>query len=77
MENPNNQADRTKKEVFLERMSAKYPDTDFADEEILYGKIGEDYDSYDSELGEYKKHEDELLTFFLIGAEAKTLQFNW
>ena len=35
MENPNNQADRTKKEVFLERMSAKYPDTDFTDEETL------------------------------------------
>ena len=77
MENPNNQADRTKKEVFLERMSAKYPDTDFADEEILYGKIGEDYDSYDSELGEYKKHEDELANMFSADPRSAHFLSNW
>ena len=77
MENPNNQADRTKKEVFLERMSAKYPDTDFADEAILYGKIGEDYDSYDSELGEYKKHEDELANMFSADPRSAHFLSNW
>ena len=77
MENAENQKDRSKKEVFLERMTARYPDTDFADEEVLYGKIGEDYDGYDSELGEYKKHEEELANMFSADPRSAHFLSNW
>lgn len=62
---------KSKRELFNERMAAKYPDRQFADDEELFGQIGADYDDYDSRiadnekrLGEYEKREGELTEMF-------------
>ena len=51
--------------MLLERIGAKYPDLDLNDEEVLYGRIGDDYDDSEKRLGEYavreKRMEDMLL----------------
>lgn len=48
----------------LERLQKKYPDKQFADDEAIYGQIGEDYDQYEQELGGYKEREQALGDMF-------------
>lgn len=52
MKKIDNQEVATNKGKFFERMSKKYPEQDFSDEEALYGRINEDYDSYDAGMTE-------------------------
>lgn len=55
---------KTKKEMFGERMKAKYPDREFADEEAMYGQINDDYDAYEKDLGELRDRESKLTDMF-------------
>ena len=57
MKDGNNKPIKTKRELALERMQTRYPDTNFEDDEVLYGKIVEDYDDYDKQLADYKERE--------------------
>lgn len=58
------QPPKSKRELFGERMKSKYPDREFADDEALFGQIGEDYDNYDAEIGRYKEREDKMTELF-------------
>ena len=40
--NKKNTPQRNKRELFMERLKTKYPDDNFDDEEVLYGRLGED-----------------------------------
>lgn len=51
---------KSKREQFGERLKAKYPDREYADDEALFGQIDEDYASYDDQLGQYKERERKL-----------------
>lgn len=55
---------QSRRDAHIARLQAKHPDKQFDDEEAIYGQIGEDYDSYEQELGEYKKREQELGDMF-------------
>lgn len=55
-----NQPQRTKKEALMERVRGRNPDLDLADEEVLYGRIGDDYDDYEKRLGEYADREKRM-----------------
>ena len=55
-----NQAVRSKREQFGDRLKTKYPDKQFDDDEALFGQINDDYDSYDQELLGYKDREGKL-----------------
>jgi len=59
-----NKQNKTNRELFSERMSSKYPDKTFADDEALYGQAGEDYDKYETELNGYKEREGKLNEMF-------------
>ena len=48
------------KDKVLERMRGKYPEDNFEDEEVLFGRIGEDYDENESRLSEYQAESDKL-----------------
>lgn len=61
---------KTKREAVLERLRAKYPDSQFDDDEQLFGQISDDYDQFDerlstltSESERYKKQEGDLGKF--------------
>ena len=47
---PNNTEVKSNRERYTERLKAKYPDREFADDEALFGQINDDYDGYDKEL---------------------------
>lgn len=55
---------KSKREIFNERLKTKYPDREYADDEALFGQIGEDYDDYENRLGQYKEREDKMSEMF-------------
>lgn len=55
-----NQEKKTNRELFNERLKTRYPDREFADDEVLFGQIGEDYDDYERRIGEYTDREKKM-----------------
>lgn len=54
----------SKREAYLARMREKHPDTEFADDEALYGQALSDYDDYENQVGHYKKDSEALSDMF-------------
>lgn len=77
MDKPKNQEVKTKKQLFSERLSGKYPDRDFTDEEIMYGQINDDYDSYEKELDGYRQRESDLTGMFSSDPRSAVFLTNW
>lgn len=59
-----NQSQKSKREILLERMRSKHPDLNFDDDEVLTGQISDDYDNYDKELGEIRGREQQFAETF-------------
>jgi len=72
-----NQQVKSKKDLFLEKQKAKYPDLNTEDEESLYGQINDDYDDYDKRLGETKKNEEALSGLFSSDPKSASFLMNW
>ncbi len=51
---------KSRRDQFGERLKAKYPDKEYADDEALFGQIDDDYAAYDEEIGKYKEREGKL-----------------
>ena len=62
-QNPATQA-KSKRELFGERLKKKYPEREYADDEELFGQIGDDYDEYDNQISQYKERESRLTDLF-------------
>lgn len=77
METVDNKDVKTKRELAMERLSAKYPDKDFADEEVLFGQISDDYDDYDNQLNDYKSREGALADMFASDPRSATFFMRW
>lgn len=56
----NNTKVKNSRDRYMERLKAKYPDKEFADDEALFGQINDDYDSYDNELSGFREREKSL-----------------
>lgn len=69
----NENAVLSKKEAQLKRLREKYPDKAFADDEEIYGQIGDDIDQYEKDLGEYRDREKSLSDMF--AADPRSAQF--
>ena len=76
-EEQKNTPQKNKRELFMERLKTKYPDDNFDDEEVLYGRLGEDYDNAENEIAEYKKHEDELAGMFAADPRSAGYLNSW
>lgn len=64
MENTENKAVKTKRDLALDRLKAKFPDKEFADDEMIFGQINEDYEDYDKRLADYEEREGKLSKMF-------------
>lgn len=51
------QSTKTKRDLALERLKTRHPDTDYADDEAIYGAINADYDEDQKALQGYKDNE--------------------
>ena len=79
-EDVGNQPTKTKRELILERIKAKYPEQNFDDEEVLFERINGDYDEYDAgikerddELAKYRKDEEVLKQ--MVSSDPKAAHF--
>lgn len=55
---------KSKREQTLERLRKKYPETDFKDEDSVFGKINEDYAEHENQLNQYKEREGRITDLF-------------
>lgn len=70
-------ADKSKRDITLERLKVKYPDGNFEDDEAIFGQINDDYDSYDNELATYKEHEKGLADMFSADPRSAAFLTDW
>ena len=68
---------KSNREKYAERLKAKYPDRNFADDEALWGQVNEDYDGYDKELAGYKEREEALSNLFTSDPRSASFLTNW
>lgn len=77
MQEADKQEVKTKRESMSERLAAKYPDMDFADDEVMFGRISDDYDDYDNQLNGYKEREQKLTDMFSSDPRSAHFLTNW
>ena len=77
MENTEKQKDATNKEVFITRMKTRYPEDDFTDEEVLFGKANADYDENEKSLEQYRKDEKILSDLFTSDPRSAAFLSSW
>lgn len=68
---------KSNRDKYAERMKAKYPDKEFADDEALWGQVNEDYDGYDKELAGYKEREEALSNLFTSDPRSAAFLTSW
>ena len=68
---------KSNRDRYMERLKAKYPDREFADDEALYGQINEDYDNYDGELSGYREREKALSDLFASNPRSAAFLTDW
>lgn len=77
MAKDDNQLVKSKRESMSERLSSKYPDMDFSDDEVMFGRISDDYDDYDSQLSGYKEREQKFADMFSADPRSAYFLNNW
>lgn len=77
MENTENQEVKSKKELLKERLQGKYPDRNFESEDDFYSQISDDYDDYDTRIGDYEKHEKALSDMFANDSRSARFLTEW
>lgn len=63
----------SKRDLLKKRLSEKYPDKNFDEDEDFMGAISDDYDNYDKELERYKS--DERTFSDMFSADPRSAQF--
>lgn len=68
---------KSNREKYAERLKAKYPDREFADDEAMWGQANEDYDGYDKEIAGYREQEKTLSDMFTSDPRSATFLAQW
>ena len=68
---------KTKRELLNERLSGRYPDMDFTDDEVLAGRINDDYDDYESQLSGYRENEKKITDLFNSDPRSASFMIGW
>lgn len=72
-----NQENKSRRTALNERMLSKYPDLDLNDDEAVSGRISDDFDEYDRQLGEYKGREQSFVDMFNSDPRSAHFINNW
>lgn len=68
---------KSNRDRYTERLKAKYPDREFADDEALFGQINDDYDGYENEVNGYKEREKALSDLFASNPRSAAFLTDW
>ena len=63
--------------MLRERLSKKYPDKNFDDDEAFAGQVSDDYDDYDKRLADYQKNEQAIGDMFATDPRATSFLMEW
>ena len=74
---PNKEGITSNRDRYIERLKAKYPDKEFADDEALFGQINDDYDGYDRDLSAYKEREQAIYDMFDSNPRSAAFLTDW
>lgn len=74
---PDNNTVKSKRDMAMERMRAKYPDKSFDDDEAFFGQINDDYDDYDKRLAESQSREEAFSNMFTTNPKSARLMMEW
>lgn len=74
---PETETVKSKRDMAIERLRAKYPEGQFDDDEQLFSRINDDYDQYDSELAGYREREGKLSDMFTSDPRSARLMMEW
>lgn len=74
---PENNTVKSKRDMAMERMKAKYPDKSFDDDESFFGQINDDYDDYDKQLAESRSREEAFSNMFTSNPKSARLMMEW
>lgn len=67
------QATKTKRDLALERLRARHPESEYADDEAIYGAINDDYDADQKAIEGYKANEKAMSD--MMSADPKAAVF--
>jgi hypothetical protein len=74
---PNNEVVKSKRDLAMERIKAKYPDKSFDDDEAFFGQINDDYDDYDKQISESRGREEAFSNMFTSNPKSARLMMEW
>lgn len=72
-----NEQAKSKKEILLERMKGKYPESNFDDDESLYGQVVDDFVESDNALNDYRGREEQLADLFMSDPRSAKFLTDW
>lgn len=77
MADTNNEQVMSKRDAMSDRLKKKYPDQEFGDDEALFGRINDDYDDFDKQIGEYQQREQSFVDMFNSDPRSAHFMNNW
>ena len=77
MEEVSNQQVKSKRQSVTDRLSQRYPDKDFTDEEQFFGQISDDYDDYDKNIAGYQEREKAFSDMFTSDPRSAQFVNDW
>lgn len=70
-------AEKSKRDIARERLSQRYPDKTWEDDEEMFGQINSDYDNYDSQLAGYQEREKKFSDMFTSDPRSARFLTEW
>ena len=68
---------KSNRELYNERLKAKYPDKEFNDDEAIFGQINDDFAHYEQELSGYQEREKSLSDLFSSNPRSAAFLMDW
>lgn len=67
----------SKKELIIARLKKSHPDEDFEDDEKIYNRIAEDFDTYEKDIAERNKNDEAITNLFASDPRSAAFLMNW
>lgn len=68
---------KSKRDMFRERVKTRHPDLDIDDEEAYYDTVGADIDDYENQLTQYRDNESKLTDMFASDPRSAQFLVSW
>lgn len=74
---PERTTEMSNRDRYAERLRAKYPDREYADDEALWAQANDDYDDYDKKLASYREQDQALSDLMTSDPRSAAFLMQW